>query len=74
MKSDVMQSIVLMEPKVLRQLVTEVKETVAMDVEFAKQGGNSFGVVNLWNIRKNSRTAGRGRGPKRGGIVTGISY
>ena len=74
MKSDVMQSIVLMEPKVLRQLVTEVKETVAMDVEFAKQNNSSFGVVDLWNIRKNKRSAGRGRGAKRGGIVTGISY
>jgi hypothetical protein len=57
MNSDVMHSIVQMEPKILRQLVKEVKETVATDVKFAKKNQNSFGALKLWSIRRNGKTA-----------------
>jgi hypothetical protein len=70
MKSDVMHSRVQMEPTILRQLVNEVKETVATDVEFRAKGPRSFGVVSLWNIRRNSRYAAHPR--KKPTIVTGL--
>ncbi|HVV02798.1 MAG TPA: hypothetical protein VHC96_01185 [Puia sp.] len=72
MKSDVMDTIVQMEPAILKQLVTEVKETVATDVAATKETKSSFGLVDMWNIRKHGRYAGRPR--QKGAIVTGISY
>jgi hypothetical protein len=61
MKSDVMPSIVQMETTVLRNLVKEVKETVATDVILAKlpKTNPSFGIVDLWNIRRDMKTARR---------------
>jgi hypothetical protein len=72
MKSDLMHSRVQMEPNLLKRLVTEVRETVATDVQL-KEKKNSFGVVSLWNIRRNGRYAAhtRHRKPR---IVTGIGY
>jgi len=72
MKSDAVQSIVQMEPRILRQLVTEVRETVATGIEFPKTNKSSFGIVDMWNIRKNGRHAGRGR--RKTTIITGLSY
>ena len=57
MKSDVMPSIIKMEPEVLRNLVKEVKETVAMNIQLPQAAKSSFGIVDLWNIRRNSRSA-----------------
>lgn len=73
MNSDLVQSIVQMEPSILKRLVTEVHETVATDVAFPKAKKNSFGVVGLWNIRRNSRYAAHARN-KKPRIVTGIGY
>lgn len=56
MKNDVMPSIVQMEPEVLKSLVTEVKETVATGIVLQKPK-KSFGVADLWNVRRNSRSA-----------------
>jgi hypothetical protein len=70
MKSDVMHSRVQMEPTLLRQLVNEVKETVATDVEYTTKNKRAFGVVGLWNIRRNSRYAAHPR--KKPTIVTGL--
>lgn len=72
MNSDVVHSIVQMEPKVLEQLMTEVKETVATDVDFAKVSSSSFSIVDLWNIRKNRKPAGSLR--RKVNITTGLSY
>jgi len=57
MKNDVMPSIVRVDPDVLKTLVAEVKETVAsyMHIRTAKQ--KNFGTVDMWNIRKNVRSA-----------------
>ena len=68
-----MHSYVQMEPAILKNLVTEVRETVATDLEFSKTGKNTFGVVRLWNIRRNSRYAAHARN-KKPRIVTGIGY
>ena len=72
MKSDLVHSRVQMEPNILKRLVTEVHETVATDVQL-KEKKNSFGVVSLWNIRRNSRYAAHARN-KKPRIVTGIGY
>jgi hypothetical protein len=58
MKTNVMPSIVQMEANELKQLVNEVKETVATGVVQVKHTKtNSFGIVDLWNIRRGARTA-----------------
>lgn len=59
MKSNVMPSIVQIEANELKHLVTEVKETVAtgiVTVNSAKKA-SSFGVVDMWNIRRGAKTA-----------------
>lgn len=60
MKSNVMPSIVQIEANELKQLVTEVKETVAtgiVNVNKAKTKASSFGVVDMWNIRRGAKLA-----------------
>ena len=62
MKSDVktstVQTIVQMEEKAFNELTSEVKETVATDVDVQKLNhGGSFGIIDLWNIRKGRRSA-----------------
>jgi len=57
MKNDVMPSIVKMEPRELKNLVKEVKETVAMNIQLPGKKKTSFGIVDLWKIRKNARSA-----------------
>ena len=60
MKSDVMPSIVQMEAEVLRQLVTEVQETVATDYSLDKTTRTStFAAVDLWNIQRKMKSANR---------------
>lgn len=58
MVSDLMQSIVQIEAEILNDLVTEVKETLATDIKKTKKPERSFGIVDLWNIRRNAKTAG----------------
>lgn len=59
MNSNVMPSIVQIEGEELRNLVAEVKETVANNVNLKsaiiKQ--KKFGIVDLWNCQKRMRTA-----------------
>lgn len=61
MKNNVMQSIVQIEANDLKNLVSEVKETVAtglIKVNSAKSTATtSFGIVDLWNIRRGMKTA-----------------
>ena len=58
MKSDVMPSIVQMEYGVLQDLLTEVKETVAKDIKMSEPATKpSFGIVDLWKIRRNVKSA-----------------
>jgi hypothetical protein len=57
MENDVMPSIVQMEYGVLKTLLEEVKETLATDVKMPEPAKPSFGIVNLWNIRRNAKSA-----------------
>ena len=57
MKIDLHPSIVQMEPEVLNNLVREVKETLATNIKVAKVKNRSFTMSDLWNIRRNAKTA-----------------
>jgi len=59
MKNDVMPSIVQMEAEELHQLTRVIKETIDSNFRLPKEKANrrSFGIVDLWNIRRNSRSA-----------------
>jgi hypothetical protein len=73
MKSDIMHSRVQLEDDILKRLVTEVRETVATDVELAKPKQTpGFGPLNLWNLRRNSRSARQAIKQPR--IVTGFGF
>jgi len=54
MKSDVMPSIV--EKSIINSIV-EVKETLATGVARTKKNRRSFGATDLWNIRRNAKSA-----------------
>lgn len=64
----------LLEKDILDRLVTEVKETVATDVQLpAVKKAANFSTVKLWNIRRNGRYATViGNRPAR--IVNGFGY
>lgn len=57
MKIDLSPSIVQMEPDVLSNLVKEVKETLATDIKLPVRMKRLFTAADLWNIRRNARTA-----------------
>jgi len=71
MKSDVMHSIVQMEPSILKQWMTEVKETVATGVATREERKSSLS-LNLWAMRRSARYASNGR--RKPGIITGLGY
>ena len=56
MKYDVKSSVIQMEREAFKQLVTEVKETIA-EIDPLKSEKPSFGLVDIWNIRRNARSA-----------------
>ncbi|TMI96096.1 MAG: hypothetical protein E6H06_04820 [Bacteroidetes bacterium] len=56
MKSDVNSSVLQMNEETFKQLVTEVKETIAI-VDLPEPAKRSFGVIDMWNIRRNARSA-----------------
>lgn len=55
MNSDVMPSRVQMEPGVLKNLLSEVKETVARDYVGTTDVKPTFSAAELWRIQKNSK-------------------
>ena len=57
MKIDLKPSIVQIEPAVLSNLVREVKETLATDIKMPELKKRLFTVADLWNIRRNAKTA-----------------
>ena len=58
MTSNVMPSIVQIEEDNLKQLVTEVKETIATNIHVqASEINKKFGIADMWNSQRNVRTA-----------------
>lgn len=56
MKCDETSSVLQMNDQTFAELLTEVKETIA-DVDFDEPARQSFGIVDMWNIRRNARPA-----------------
>lgn len=61
MNSNVMPSIVKMEKEVLQQLLStaDVKETIASEISLTKNQNRSFGIVDLWDIHRNMKSANK---------------
>jgi hypothetical protein len=59
MKYDVMPSLVQLEKKELQKLCAQVKETIATNVKLSEKKSSSFGTMDLWNMRRTMKTAGR---------------
>ncbi|MDB5199501.1 MAG: hypothetical protein JWO92_1464 [Chitinophagaceae bacterium] len=59
MTSKVMPSIIHIEEESLKQLVTEVKETIATNIneQSSKLKNKKFGIADMWNSQRNLRTA-----------------
>ena len=59
MTSNVMPSIVKIEEESLKQLVTEIKETIATNIRVQPSGikNKKFGIADMWNSQRNMRTA-----------------
>ena len=72
MKSDLVHSRVQMEPAILKNLVAEVKETVATDVVVSNNEKSAFGATKMWAIRRSRRVMANGRKAPR--IVTGFGF
>ena len=56
MKCDEKPSVIQMEGETFKQLVAEVKETVA-SIDLPDEEKRSFGLIDMWNIRKNAWSA-----------------
>ncbi|MGI8950001.1 MAG: hypothetical protein ACR2FN_00305 [Chitinophagaceae bacterium] len=54
MNSNVKNSIIRMEEDELRKLVSQVKETIAENVDF-NSAQRKFGAADLWNIQREKR-------------------
>ena len=57
MKGIVMPSMVHMEPELLKSLVEETQENIETDIQESETTVRSFGIVDLWNVRRNSVSA-----------------
>ena len=59
MTSKAMPSIIQLEEERLKQLMTEVKETIAIDINIqnAEVKDKKFSVTDMWNSQRNLRTA-----------------
>ena len=65
MKGNFMPSLVQMDNESLQQLVVEVRETVAKDVNLKRPGKSAIKVVDLWNISRRKKSASRTFAQKR---------
>jgi hypothetical protein len=61
MNSNVMPSILKMGKEELEQLLStaDVKETIATEIDLAKNQSRSFGIIDLWNIHRNMKSASK---------------
>jgi hypothetical protein len=62
----------LLEPSILKNWMTEVKETVATDVAVNRTSNKQSLNLNLWAMRRNGRYASNAR--RKPGIITGLGY
>lgn len=62
MNRNVNSSIILMEADELKQLTTEVKETIA-ESAVVKKSEKQFDAANLWSIQRNRKTQSLSKRP-----------
>lgn len=62
MNRNVNSSIILMDAGELKQLTTEVKETIAENA-VVKKSEKQFDAANLWNIQRNRKTQSLSKRP-----------
>ncbi len=77
MNSDVKHSRVQMESNLLKQLVAEVKETIATDVNMSAAAKTpSFKAINFWSLQRNGRYASHGTKRKKNATlsITHVSF
>lgn len=55
MKSDVMPSRVQMDPAALKELLSQVNETVAIEYEVESAETKTFTAADLWRIQRNQK-------------------
>ena len=67
MKGNLMSSLVPMDNESMQQLVAEVKETIAKNVDLSKEK-TSIKVVDLWKIERSKKSASRAFAQKRNHI------
>ena len=71
MNSNVMPSRVQMEPILLQQLVAEVKETVATNVNATQTAKSaSFKAINFWGLQRNGRYVNYGTKRKKNATLS----
>jgi hypothetical protein len=70
MKSNLKHSRVQLEENILEGLVTEVKETLARDVNMPETKKSSFGALDMWAMRRKTRYVAHTR--KTPAIVIGF--
>ena len=56
MNYDLKSYVIQMERGTFKQLVKEVKETIA-EIDLPQENKGSFGLVDMWNIRRNAKSA-----------------
>ena len=54
MTSKIMPSVVQIKKESLQQLVTEVRETIAINIQPVEN--KKYGITDMWNSHRNART------------------
>jgi hypothetical protein len=57
MKQELTPSKIQMEPEAFKMLVSEVKETIALDYDMTGMQKNAFNALNLWKINRDKKSA-----------------
>lgn len=56
MNANLMPTTVVVDDSILKSIVN-IKETVATPADFRARGSRTFGIADLWNIRRNAKLA-----------------
>lgn len=56
MNANLMPTTAVVDDSILKSIV-DVKETVAVPADFRPRSSRSFGIADLWNIRRNAKLA-----------------
>ena len=57
MKGNLMSSLVQLDNETMQQLVAEVKETIAKEMDFVKGEKASFKAIDFWKMERSRKSA-----------------